>query len=63
LNITSLLLVVLFDYTTLLISYTPKGDDTHKDDGIISVVFSKLIQYCYGLRMLNYFMERQNSIV
>jgi len=31
LNITSLLLVVLFDYTTLLISYTHDGDDTHKD--------------------------------
>jgi len=31
LNITSLLLVVLFDYTTLLISYTHNGDDTHKN--------------------------------
>jgi len=31
LNITSLLLVVLFDYTTRLISYTHNGDDTHKD--------------------------------
>jgi len=30
LNITSLLLVVLFEYTALLISYTHNGDDTHK---------------------------------
>ena len=25
------MLFVLFDYTTLLISYTHNGDDTHKD--------------------------------
>jgi len=44
LNITSLLQVVLFDYTTLLISYTHNGDDTHKD--LRNFIFCSILEWC-----------------